>query len=69
MDVTAFGVTFATCIFSIFGMNLDSGLFEDPHAFYLTVLLVFVSTCFLVALGNFKFGKITKSGGVGEEGL
>ncbi len=35
MEISTLGVTFAAMASSIFGMNLKSGIKEDPYAFYL----------------------------------
>ncbi len=39
MEISTLGVTFAACASSIFGMNLNSGIEEDPYAFYLGPIL------------------------------
>jgi hypothetical protein len=43
MEISTLGVTFAACASSIFGMNLNSGIEEDPYAFYLVILRATVS--------------------------
>ncbi len=40
MEISTLGVTFAACASSIFGMNLNSGIEENPYAFYLTTLFI-----------------------------
>ena len=38
MEIATLGVTFAAMISSIFGMNLNSGIEEDPYAFFLVAI-------------------------------
>jgi len=38
MEIATLGVTFAAMVSSIFGMNLNSGIQEDPYAFFLVAI-------------------------------
>jgi hypothetical protein len=35
MEMCMLGVTFGACVGSIFGMNLNSGIEDNPYAFFL----------------------------------
>jgi hypothetical protein len=52
MEISTLGVTFAACVSSVFGMNLNSGIQEDPYAFYLTTLFIMIARYAFVVLGT-----------------
>ena len=69
MDITTFGVAFAACVCSIFGMNLDSGIESDPYDFYLTILTILVTSSVIITFGSRRFSEVMKTGGVAEESI
>ena len=61
MEIATLGVTFAACVGSIFGMNLNSGIEEHPFAFHLITFLIVVASCLIISYYCFKFAKIKHS--------
>ena len=66
MEILTLGVTFAACSSGIFGMNLNSGIQDDPYAFYLTTTLISVVSCLIIAVCCLKFKSITSVIKVGD---
>jgi len=52
LEISMLGLTLGACIGSLFGMNLSSGLEENPNAFLTTVIIILMLSisvvCFLV---------------------
>jgi hypothetical protein len=49
MEISSLGVAFAACVTSVFGMNLVSGLEDQPFAFYVVSCFVVVASVSIVA--------------------
>ena len=61
MEISTLGVTFAACASSIFGMNLSSGIEEDPYAFYLVTLFITIFAGLIILFCIYRFATISNS--------
>ena len=53
---------FASSVASYFGMYLLSGLENNPHAFFVTTVLVVIASIIIFAICIYKFKEIKHSG-------
>ena len=61
MEILTLGVTFAACTSSIFGMNLNSGIEENPFAFYLVTLFITIFSGLIILYCIYRFVTISNS--------
>ena len=61
MEISTLGVTFAACAGSIFGMNLKSGIEDDPVAFTLITVLITIGAGLVIGFCIYRFARISHS--------